>query len=100
MPPEPRARSTSGVSLGSKPRSTSATASSLLHPKNRDAHRSKAPLAQAQSPGGRNRNPRRGRTVLKDHPFREMSVDNVMAGTGLSRPSFYEYFHDRHDLYS
>ncbi len=35
---------------------------------------------------------------LRDHPFREMTVDNVMARTGLSRPSFYEYFRDRSDL--
>lgn len=35
---------------------------------------------------------------LREHPFREMTVDNVMACTGLSRPSFYEYFHDRSHL--
>jgi AcrR family transcriptional regulator len=27
-----------------------------------------------------------------------MTVDDLMARTGLSRPSFYEYFRDRHDL--
>ncbi len=27
-----------------------------------------------------------------------MTVDDLMACTGLSRPSFYEYFSDRHDL--
>ena len=27
-----------------------------------------------------------------------MTVDDLMARTGLSRPSFYEYFSDRHDL--
>jgi TetR/AcrR family transcriptional regulator, ethionamide resistance regulator len=35
---------------------------------------------------------------LKERPFREMTVDDVMARTGLSRPSFYEYFRDRHHL--
>lgn len=35
---------------------------------------------------------------LKEHSFREMTVDDVMARTGLSRPSFYEYFRDRHHL--
>ena len=27
-----------------------------------------------------------------------MTVDDLMARTGLSRPSFYEYFRDRHEL--
>jgi TetR/AcrR family transcriptional regulator, ethionamide resistance regulator len=35
---------------------------------------------------------------LKESPFCEMTVDNVMARTGLSRPSFYEYFRDRSHL--
>ena len=35
---------------------------------------------------------------LKERPFREMTVDDVMSRTGLSRPSFYEYFRDRHHL--
>jgi len=35
---------------------------------------------------------------LKQSPFREMTIDNVMARTGLSRPSFYEYFRDRSHL--
>lgn len=37
-------------------------------------------------------------SFLKEHPFREMTVDDIMARTGLSRPSFYEYFRDRHHL--
>lgn len=37
-------------------------------------------------------------SFLKERPFREMTVDDVMAATGLSRTSFYEYFHDRHHL--
>jgi AcrR family transcriptional regulator len=37
-------------------------------------------------------------SFLREHPFRDMTVDNVMARTGLSRPSFYEYFRDRSDL--
>ena len=37
-------------------------------------------------------------SFLKEHPFREMTIDDVMSRTGLSRPSFYEYFRDRHHL--
>ncbi len=35
---------------------------------------------------------------LRERPFRELTVDEVMVGTGLSRPSFYVYFRDRHAL--
>ena len=35
---------------------------------------------------------------LSQHPFRDLSVEEVMARTGLSRSSFYVYFRDRHDL--
>jgi AcrR family transcriptional regulator len=35
---------------------------------------------------------------LRTRPFHEMTVDDLMAQTGLSRPSFYEYFRDRHEL--
>ena len=35
---------------------------------------------------------------LREHPFRELTIDDVMSRTGLSRPSFYEYFRDRHHL--
>jgi TetR/AcrR family transcriptional regulator, ethionamide resistance regulator len=35
---------------------------------------------------------------LRARPFHEMTVDELMTRTGLSRPSFYEYFRDRHDL--
>ena len=37
-------------------------------------------------------------SFLAEHPFRELSVDEVMARTTLSRPSFYVYFRDRHHL--
>ena len=36
--------------------------------------------------------------LLRERPFRELSVDEVMRRTGLSRPSFYVYFRDRHEL--
>jgi AcrR family transcriptional regulator len=36
--------------------------------------------------------------LLRERPFRELTVDEVMRRTGLSRPSFYVYFRDRHDL--
>jgi AcrR family transcriptional regulator len=35
---------------------------------------------------------------LRERPFRELTVDEVMRRTGLSRPSFYVYFRDRHTL--
>jgi AcrR family transcriptional regulator len=35
---------------------------------------------------------------LEERPFREMTVEGVMARTGLSRPAFYAYFKDRYDL--
>jgi AcrR family transcriptional regulator len=36
--------------------------------------------------------------LLRERPFRELTVDEVMRRTGLSRPSFYVYFRDRHHL--
>ena len=38
------------------------------------------------------------RSFLEERPFREMTVEGVMARTGLSRPAFYAYFHDRYDV--
>jgi AcrR family transcriptional regulator len=35
---------------------------------------------------------------LREHPFHELTVDEVMSRTGLSRPSFYQYFRDRNEL--
>lgn len=35
---------------------------------------------------------------LRERPFRELTVDEVMARTTLSRTSFYVYFRDRHHL--
>jgi len=35
---------------------------------------------------------------LREFPFRDMTVDDIMSRTGLSRPSFYEYFRDRNQL--
>ncbi len=35
---------------------------------------------------------------LWDRPFRELTVEKLMAETVLSRPSFYQYFTDVHDL--
>jgi AcrR family transcriptional regulator len=37
-------------------------------------------------------------SLLRERPFRELTVDEVMRRTGLSRPSFYVYFRDRHQL--
>ncbi len=36
--------------------------------------------------------------LLRERPFRELTVDEVMRRTGLSRPSFYVYFKDRHEV--
>jgi TetR/AcrR family transcriptional regulator, ethionamide resistance regulator len=36
--------------------------------------------------------------LLRERPFRELTVDDLMRRTELSRPSFYVYFRDRHDL--
>ena len=35
---------------------------------------------------------------LWTHPFRDMSVHRLMASTGMSRPTFYQYFSDLQDL--
>jgi AcrR family transcriptional regulator len=35
---------------------------------------------------------------LWSRPFREMTVNSLMASTGLSRSAFYQYFTDQHDL--
>jgi len=35
---------------------------------------------------------------LLDRPFRDLTIDEVMDRTGLSRSSFYVYFRDRHHL--
>jgi TetR/AcrR family transcriptional regulator, ethionamide resistance regulator len=35
---------------------------------------------------------------LRERPFRDLTVDEVMRRTELSRPSFYVYFRDRHQL--
>jgi AcrR family transcriptional regulator len=35
---------------------------------------------------------------LRNRHFREMTIGEVMAGTTLSRPAFYQYFADVHDL--
>src|SRR3954470_5752555 len=37
-------------------------------------------------------------SLLRERPFRELTVDEVMRRTDLSRPSFYVYFSDRHQL--
>jgi TetR/AcrR family transcriptional regulator, ethionamide resistance regulator len=36
--------------------------------------------------------------LLRERPFREMTVEAVMNRTGLKRPAFYVHFRDRHDL--
>jgi TetR/AcrR family transcriptional regulator, ethionamide resistance regulator len=36
--------------------------------------------------------------LLREVPFRELTVERVMARTGLKRTAFYVHFSDRHDL--
>ena len=36
--------------------------------------------------------------LLRERPFREINVEEVMRRTGLKRPAFYVHFRDRHDL--
>ena len=66
---------------------------------------SSAPNAQA--PARRRRRSREAASLeivaaaeafLREQPFRELSVEEVMARTSLSRPSFYVYFRDRYEL--
>ena len=38
------------------------------------------------------------RRFLLDRPFRDLTVAELMAGTPLSRPAFYQYFKDLHHL--
>ena len=33
-----------------------------------------------------------------EHPFRDMTVATLMASTGVSRPAFYQYFRDLHEV--
>src|SRR6476660_7479424 len=35
---------------------------------------------------------------LRGRPLRELTIDEFMAGTGLSRPAFYVYIRNRRDL--
>lgn len=35
---------------------------------------------------------------LSNHPFRDLTVEKLMADTALSRSAFYHYFHDLHHL--
>ncbi len=37
-------------------------------------------------------------TLLRERPFREFTVDEVMRRTELKRPAFYVHFRDRHDV--
>jgi AcrR family transcriptional regulator len=36
--------------------------------------------------------------LLRERPFREVTVEAIMNRTGLKRPAFYAHFRDRHDL--
>ena len=62
--------------------------------------------AQTEKPRRRRRRPEAAESeilnaaenFLKEFPFRDLTIDDVMSRTGLSRPSFYEYFRDRNHL--
>ncbi|HEY2833573.1 MAG TPA: TetR/AcrR family transcriptional regulator [Sporichthyaceae bacterium] len=36
--------------------------------------------------------------LLRERPFRDITVEDVMSRTGLKRPAFYVHFRDRHEL--
>lgn len=36
--------------------------------------------------------------LLRERPFREITVEEIMRRTGLKRPAFYVHFRDRHEL--
>jgi len=36
--------------------------------------------------------------LLRERPFREVTVERIMLRTGLKRPAFYAHFHDRYEL--
>lgn len=36
--------------------------------------------------------------MLRERPFRDLTVEEVMAPTGMAKSSFWVYFRDRHDL--
>jgi AcrR family transcriptional regulator len=36
--------------------------------------------------------------LLRERPFREITVEQIMSATELKRPAFYVHFRDRHDL--
>ena len=63
-------------------------------------------VAEATRPRRRRRTPAEAEqeiiaaaeALLREHPFRHLTVDEVMRRTELSRPSFYVYFRDRHHL--
>jgi TetR/AcrR family transcriptional regulator, ethionamide resistance regulator len=65
-----------------------------------------AGLAHPDGPRRRRRTPQvaereiihAAESLLRERPFRELTVDEVMRRTELSRPSFYVYFRDRHHL--
>jgi AcrR family transcriptional regulator len=65
------------------------------------------PLPQSAPPSKRRRRSREAaraeilaaaESFLRERPFRELSVEEVMGRTSLSRSSFYVYFRDRHEL--
>jgi len=64
------------------------------------------PEASASAPRQRRRQPEEARrlitgaavTFLFERPFRELTVAELMRSTGLSRPAFYQYYRDLHEL--
>ncbi len=35
---------------------------------------------------------------IRSHPFRDMTVNSLMASAGLGRSAFYQYFKDLHEV--
>jgi AcrR family transcriptional regulator len=71
------------ASKSSAPRKTSAPRKSRRRRRAEDAQREILDAAEQ---------------LLRQRPFRDVSLDDVMERTGMSRPSFYVYFRDRYEL--
>jgi len=69
-------------------------------------NRSRAPLQVSPQPALKLGKSERTRAAILNaafdfiwsHPFRDMTVNSLMAATGVSRSAFYQYFEDRHEL--
>lgn len=38
-------------------------------------------------------------SLLADHPFERITILMITQGAGVTRPTFYTHFHDKHEIY-